>query len=112
MARYLEEAGFSTVTLTMTPEFNRLVGMPRVAGIEYPFGRPIGNADDREGQRAVLLAALSVFEKASGPGVIFPLPFTWPEDPRKVDWQPPEPSPIIKLFMGDIKKARREEAKK
>jgi hypothetical protein len=96
--------------MTMVPEFNRQVGIPRVAAIEYPFGRPVGNVHDGEGQRDALLAALSVFEKARGPGEVFHLPFAWPEEPKKVNWHPPEPSPIIRVFMGDIKKARREEA--
>ncbi len=110
VARYLEEQGFATVVLTMVPEFQRLVGMPRVAAVEYPFGRPVGGVNDREGQRALLREALSIFERAGNPGETFHLPFTWPEDPKEVKWHPPEPSPIIKLFMGDIRKARREEA--
>ena len=86
--------------------------MPRVVAIEYPFGRPVGEVDDRRGQRAVLLAALAVLEQAKGPGEIFHLPFTWPGEPKRADWQPPEPSPVIKLFMGEIKRAREEEVKK
>ena len=104
VARFLEGEGFSTVVLTMIPEFHRAVGMPRVAAIEYPFGRPVGAVHDRQGQRAVLLEALSVFGRARAPGEIFHLPFTWPEDPRKTDWQPPVPSPIIEMFMADIKR--------
>jgi hypothetical protein len=36
VARFLEEQGFSTVALTMTPDFHREIGFPRVAAIEYP----------------------------------------------------------------------------
>jgi len=100
------------LVLTVVPEFQRQVGMPRVAAVEYPFGRPVGDVGDREGQHAVLREALTVFEKAEHAGEVFHLPFTWPGDPQKVNWHPPEPSPIIKLFMGDIRKARREEAGK
>ncbi len=85
--------------LTMVPEFNREIGIPRVAAIEYPFGRPIGHVDDVEGQRAVLMAALAVLEKADAPGQVHHLPFTWIEDPKETDWQPPEPSPIIKMMF-------------
>ncbi len=102
-AHYLEAQGFSTVTLTMTPEFHREVGIPRVAAIEYPYGRPVGQVQDQNGQREVLLAALSVFEKARGPGQVFHLPFTWPEEPKHTAWQPPEISPIIKLHLAEIK---------
>jgi hypothetical protein len=101
----LEERGFTTLTLTMTPEFNREIGIPRVAAIEYPYGRPVGQVGDRDGQRKVLLAALSVLEKAQKPGQVFHLPFTWPEKPKETKWHPPQMSPIIKLFLDEIKKA-------
>jgi hypothetical protein len=111
-ARFLEERGFSTVVLTPMPEFHRAVGMPRAAAIEYPYGRPLGRAGDRKGQREVLLAALSVLEKAQDPGGIRQLPFTWPEDPRKTEWQPSEMSPIVGVFLDKIKEARAREIEK
>ena len=106
-ARVLEEAGFSTVVLTPTPEFHRLVGIPRSAAIEYPYGRPVGEVRDREGQRKVLLETLSVLEKVRAPGEIRHLSFTWPEEPKVAKWQPPEMSPLIKLYLDDIKAARK-----
>ena len=93
----------STLTLTMTPEFSREVGIPRVAAIEYPYGRTVGEVNDSDGQRKVLLAALSFLEKAETPGQICHLPFTWPEEPKHTKWQPPEISPIIKLYLEEIK---------
>ena len=62
---------------------------------------------DREGQRQVLLMTLSMLEKAQGPGEVWHLPFTWPEEPKKVEWQPPEMSPLIKFYLDEIKRARR-----
>ncbi|TFG37565.1 MAG: hypothetical protein E4H39_01935 [Syntrophobacterales bacterium] len=105
VARFLENEGFSTVVLTPIPEFQRAVGMPRVVAIQYPFGRIVGQVNDSEGQREVLLATLSCLEKARVPGQVFNLPFAWPEEPQKTTWHPPEMSPIIKLFLGDVKKA-------
>ena len=112
VAHYLEAKGFSTVTLTNTPEFHRQVGIPRVAAIEYPYGRPVGQVHDQNGQRQVLMAALSVLEDATEPGQVVHLPFTWPEEPKKTDWQPPEISPIIKLNLDEIKKLGAEARKK
>jgi hypothetical protein len=106
-ARVLEEAGFSTVVLTPTPEFHRLVGIPRSAAIEYPYGRPVGEVGDREGQRKVLLETLSALQKVREPGEIRHLSFTWPEEPKAAKWQPPEMSPLIKLYLDDIKAARK-----
>ena len=93
------------MTLTVSPEFNREIGIPRVAAIEYPYGRPVGQVNDDEGQRKVLLEALSVLEKAQDPGQVFHLPFEWPEEPKETKWHPPVTSPIIKLFLEEIKKA-------
>jgi hypothetical protein len=88
----------------MTPEFHREIGIPRVAAIEYPYGRAVGEVDDVQGQREVLLSSLSFMEKADKPGEVCHLPFTWPEEPRHAKWQPPEISPIIKLYLDEIKK--------
>jgi hypothetical protein len=106
-ARHLEEKGFSTLVLTPTHEFHRAVGIPRSAAIEFPYGRPVGQVSDRDGQRKVLSAALSVFEKARKPGEVHHLPFAWPEDPKETHWHPPEMSPLIKFYLDEIKAARR-----
>ena len=105
VARALEENGISTITLTPTPEFNREIGFPRIAAIEYPYGRPIGQIHDKEGQRQVLLKTLEVLQECSQAGQVYHLPFRWPEDPRKTNWHPPEISPIVKTFLDEIKKA-------
>ena len=69
----------------------------------------MGQVGDKDGQRRVLLSALSILEKAKKPGEVLHLSFTWPEDPKNADWQPPEMSLLIKFYLEDIKKARREQ---
>jgi hypothetical protein len=64
---------------------------------------------DREAQRKVLLKTLEALEKAKKPGEVWHLPFTWPEEPKNTDWQPPEMSPLIKFYLEDIKKARKQQ---
>jgi hypothetical protein len=96
----------------MTPEFHREIGIPRVAAIEYPYGRAVGEVDDVEGQREVLLKTLSFMEKADKPGEVCHLPYTWPEEPKHAKWQPPEISPIIKLYLDEIKRLGAELKKK
>jgi hypothetical protein len=108
VARFLEENGIATLALTTTPEFNREIGFPRVAAIEYPYGRVVGAVNDVEGQRQVLMAALAVFETAEKPGQVVHLPFTWPEEGKQTKWHPPEISPIIKLYLDEIKKTAAE----
>ena len=85
----------------MIPDLTRAVGMPRLAGISYPIGRPLGNPHDADGQRAVLRATLELLASASGPDAYVELPFQWPESPAKArnasrDLKPP---PIVGLLQ-------------
>jgi hypothetical protein len=81
----------------MIPEFTASVGAPRVAGIEFPFGRPLGLPGDRVGQREVLRAALDVMTVARVPGTVAQLPFSWPQTPHQARAEPPIPPPIVQL---------------
>ncbi len=98
VARAVEDAGIPTVTLNMIWPYQKLVGMPRVAAIEHPFGRPYGDVGDADTQRAVLRAALELAASASEPGHVEHLPFRWHEEPKETRWHPAEPSPIIALL--------------
>ena len=71
-------------------------------------GDPWGKSETGKVKGNVLLKTLEVLEKAKQPGEVWHLPFTWPEEPKKTDWQPPEMSPLIRFYLEDIKKARRE----
>ena len=98
--RVLEASGIPTVTLSLIPDLTRAVGVPRLAGISYPFGRPLGRPHDADGQRAVLRAMLEMLASASGPDSYIELPFTWPESPAQArnaskDLPPP---PIVELL--------------
>lgn len=101
----IEAAGIPTVTLNMIWHYQNLVGMPRIAAIEHPFGRPYGDVGDAKTQTAVLSAALAVFETAREAGHVEHLPFVWHEDPRQTRWHPAEPSPIIALMKNRQKKS-------
>jgi hypothetical protein len=94
----IESAGIPTVTLELIWVYQRLLGIPRVAAVEHPFGRPYGDVGDADTQRAVVEAALGMFETASVPGSVEHLPFVWPEEPKQTKWHPAEPSPIIALL--------------
>jgi hypothetical protein len=67
----------------MIPDLTRAVGVPRLAGISYPMGQPLGRPHDADGQRAVLRATLDLLGRASGPGTYVELPFEWPESPAR-----------------------------
>jgi hypothetical protein len=97
-----EVSGFSTVALSMIPELTRAVGVPRLAGISHPMGRPLGQPHDADGQRAVLRATLELLATAQGPDAYIELPFVWPESPARArnasrDLPPP---PIVALLKA------------
>jgi hypothetical protein len=98
--RVLEARGLPTVALSMIPELTRAVGVPRLAGISYPMGRPLGRPHDSDGQRAVLRAMLELLPVAEGPDTYVELPFVWPESAAQArnasrDLPPP---PIVELL--------------
>ena len=98
--RILEANGIPTVALSLIPDLTRAVGVPRLAGISYPFGRPLGRPHDADGQRAVLRAMLELLASASVPDTYIELPFTWPESPaqaRNASKGLP-PAPIVALL--------------
>ncbi|HTH00854.1 MAG TPA: hypothetical protein VL882_11350 [Vicinamibacterales bacterium] len=97
----IEAAGIPTVSLSMIPDLTRAVGVPRLAGISYPMGRPLGNPHDAEGQRAVLRATLEILPRATLPDTYVELPFAWPDSPAKARSESKDvpPSPIVELVM-------------
>jgi hypothetical protein len=88
----------------MVPDLTHAVGAPRVAGIEFPFGRPLGQPHDAPAQRVVLWAALRVLQDADRPGTVIDLPFQWPEPAERVHWHPAEPPPIGRLLSREPKR--------
>jgi hypothetical protein len=98
LARLFEQAGFSTVTVTMMPGLAERLGIPRVVGVEFPFGHPFGRPGDAATQMEVLRAALHLLAEAKEPGARLDLDLAWPE-PQEVAykaWQPREMSPIVR----------------
>ncbi|KKL27183.1 hypothetical protein LCGC14_2387760, partial [marine sediment metagenome] len=42
LARTFEEAGLSTVLVTIMPYWSERVGVPRTIGVEFPYGHILG----------------------------------------------------------------------
>lgn len=99
----------------MIPDLTRAVGVPRLAGISYPMGRPLGQPHDIDGQRAVLRSVLDVLMAARGPDAYVELPFVWPESPAQarhtskglppppiVDLVTRKPWLLVNLYSGHL----------
>jgi hypothetical protein len=112
LAQEFEKAGLSTLMVTMMPYWAEKLGTPRILGVEFPFGHAFGLPDDREMQMTVVRAALSLLEEADAPGATRDLDLEWPQpsDEARKDWQPLEPSPIIKM-MREQAQARAQQSR-
>lgn len=96
--REIESAGMTSITLSSIPDLTASTGAPRIAAVEYPLGRALGQPGDREGQMAVLRATLAALEELDTPGGVQHLPFEWPEPPKRARAHPPQPPPIAKYL--------------
>lgn len=88
----------STITISSIPALTAAVGAPRLAAIEHPLGYLMGQPGDREGQAAVLRAALQALGEITRPGSVVHLPFEWPIAVR-LNAQPPQAPPIAKYLL-------------
>lgn len=105
----------TTISLSNIPDLTMAVSVPRLAAIEHPFGQTMGKPGDKDGQRAVLLAALEAVEEMKIPGSIKHLPFEWTGTAKEAQAHPPEPPPIVgylkrhpwelpRLFSRDVRR--------
>ena len=67
IARVLEEAGLSTIALSLIREQTVKIKPPRAVFVPFPFGISVGHRNDAAEQRAVLDLAFSTLEAAGGP---------------------------------------------
>jgi hypothetical protein len=93
--REIERAGMTTVALSNIPDLTAAVSVPRLVGIEYPFGQTVGRPGDREAQRAVLWGALEAAEEMAVPGSVRHLPLEWSGTEEEAQAHPLEPPPIV-----------------
>ncbi len=98
--REIEAAGMTTIILSNVPDLTASVCVPRIAAIEYPFGRTMGNCGDAAGQKAVLAALFEALVEMKTPGSIVHLPFEWPEPPKRTRAHPPQPPPIAQYLRS------------
>lgn len=79
VARFLEEAGISTVIIAVKAFAFRMGKMtvPRLVKTPHPMGRPLGAPGDKARQRDCILAALKLLEDAKQGGTVYEMPGTY-----------------------------------
>ena len=113
LARSFEQAGISTILITMMPVWAEKAGVARTLAVEHPFGQTLGKAGDVAGQLKVIERSLQVLEEAATPGHIEHWPETWSGETGAVitAWQPKEPSPIVAHLQPRFREILRQRRK-
>ena len=81
------------------------MGAPRTLAVEVPFGHTLGQPHDIAQQHRLLSQALEVLQTARVPGTIAHSPEIWPVPQQEAtrDWQPEEPSPLIRVMTPRVR---------
>jgi hypothetical protein len=67
LGHYLEEEGIPTTSISLVREHTAAMRPPRALWVPFMLGRPLGVPNDADFQKRVLLAALRLLERQSGP---------------------------------------------
>lgn len=99
--RLIEEAGISTIQVSLMPYVLERLLVPRAVAVEYPFGFTLGKPGDRVGQTQIIREALRAVKTIDKPGTVIELPYRWvreeTDDPQWYDgkyFKPPEKSRV------------------
>ena len=69
LSRVFEEAGLSTVGISLVREHTARVRPPRALFVPFPFGFALGRPGDVDLQHRVLAAAFALLERSAGPAL-------------------------------------------
>lgn len=80
IAREIERAGVSTLTVVSVREVAEQVHAPRAAFLNFPFGATLGPPHATPLQRSILEDLLKVLRTADRPGTVAAPPYRWSAD--------------------------------
>ena len=80
IARILEAAGISTVSLSSARSITAAANPPRAVFLDYPLGQTAGRAGDPDEQDFVMNSALNAVEGMTQPGAIEAIDLQWSND--------------------------------
>jgi hypothetical protein len=84
IARQLEAAGISTVSLTSARDITRAVNPPRSVFLDYPLGHTAGRPHQPGLNKEIVASALAAFDQLTEPGSMVHLPHHWADTD---DWK-------------------------
>ena len=68
--RAVEEAGISTVSITLAEGMTKKIKPPRALAVPYGFGHPLGEPNNRELQHAIIAQALALLAAEALPPIL------------------------------------------
>lgn len=85
----------------MMPDVAEWLLVPRIVGVEFPFGHSFGPADDQVVHRRVLETAVVVLAGATSFGTRVDIDHEWAMTRGEAykSWQPAAPSPIVQMML-------------
>jgi hypothetical protein len=87
LARYLEEAGISTVVMGAAKDIVEYCGVPRLLFSDFPLGNAAARPNDQASQDLNFELALRLLESAPAPRTTVQSPLRWSTDPMwKMDY--------------------------
>jgi hypothetical protein len=113
LARTFEDAGLATILVTNMPFWAERKGAPRTLAVEFPFGHALGAPHNLVQQMTVIRQGLRALETATEAGTVVHSPEAWPVASAQAtqDWQPAEPSPLMKAMAPQFLQMMREARK-
>jgi hypothetical protein len=89
LGHYLEEEGIATVAISLIRPQTEKTRPPRALWVPFQLGRPFGPPAEPAFQRRVVVAALRLLERPTGPVIIEDFPDDDPREQPDPSWRPP-----------------------
>jgi hypothetical protein len=95
LGHYLEEEGIATVAISLIRPQTEKTRPPRALWVSFALGRPFGPPSEPAFQRRVVLGALRLLERPTGPVIIEDFPDDDPREKSDAAWRPPSLPAIL-----------------
>ena len=80
----MEARGIPTISMSAARSITSAVNPPRAVFLDFPLGHTAGRANDKAGQRKIMIDTLSALDSIQAPGIIRDLPYRWQDSD---DWK-------------------------
>ena len=97
LGHYIEEEAIATVAISLVRPQTEHTRPPRALWVPFELGRPFGPPSDPRFQKRVIMAALRLLERPTGPVVIEDFPDDDPRERPDPNWR----APLAKAGLAD-----------